>query len=277
MANPITSRIRSSGIMIIILSLVTGCSLTPSWIFDRSKVGDGAPSRQLNPSQILDAVPKAEPRSRSGNPSSYTVLGRTYYVMNDSHGYKERGIASWYGTKFHGQRTSSGETYNMYAMTAAHKTLPLPTYVRVINLQNGRAAVVKVNDRGPFHDNRLIDLSYAAATKLGINGTGTGLVEVQALDPNQGIPTPTRNNIAIREDATLFLQVGAFIARNKAERLLERLRGPMNNQVRIQMAVNYTQTIYRVQVGPMQTIDQTDAASMQLAQLGIRDMHLIVE
>ncbi len=277
MANPITSRIRSSGIMIIILSLVTGCSLTPSWIFDRSKVGDGAPSRQLNPSQILDAVPKAEPRSRSGNPSSYTVLGRTYHVMSSSSGYKERGVASWYGTKFHGQRTSSGETYNMYAMTAAHKTLPLPTYVRVINLQNGRAAVVKVNDRGPFHDNRLIDLSYAAATKLGINGTGTGLVEVQALDPNQGIPTPTRNNIAIREDATLFLQVGAFIDRNNAERLLERLRGPMNNQVRIQMAVNYTQTIYRVQVGPMQTIDQTDAASMQLAQLGIRDMHLIVE
>ncbi len=263
--------------IILFASLVTGCSLTPSWIFDRSKEGDGAPGRRLDPSQILDATPKAEPHSRSGNPSSYTVLGRTYYVMSDSRGYKERGVASWYGTKFHGQRTSSGETYDMYAMTAAHKTLPLPTYVRVINLQNGRSTIVKVNDRGPFHDNRIIDLSYAAATKLGITGTGTGLVEVQALDPNQDIPRPTRNNIAIKSDATLFLQVGAFIDRSNAERLMEQLRGPMDNKVRIQMADSYAQTIYRVQVGPMSTIDQADATSMQLAQLGIRDMHLIIE
>jgi rare lipoprotein A len=261
----------------IVISILTGCTLTPSWIFDRSKEGDGAPAGGIDMSKIQDAVPKPEPRSRSGNPSSYTVLGRTYHVMSDSRGYKEQGIASWYGTKFHGKRTSSGETYNMYAMTAAHKTLPLPTYVRVINLQNGREAIVKVNDRGPIHDNRLIDLSYAAATKLGITGTGTGLVEVQSLDPTKGMPIPTRNNIAIKSDAIMFLQVGAFIDRNNAEALMERLRGPMNNQVRIQMAVNYTQTIYRVQIGPMHTIDQTDTASMQLAQLGIRDMHLIVE
>ncbi len=268
--------IRSS-IATILASLITGCTLTPSWIFDRSKVGDGAPAGGMNISQIRDAVPKAEPRSRSGNPSSYTVLGKTYHVMSNSHGYKEQGVASWYGTKFHGQRTSSGETYDMYAMTAAHTTLPLPTYVRVINLQNGREAIVKVNDRGPFHDNRLIDLSYAAATKLGITATGTGLVEVQALDPTKGMPRPTRNNLALKGDATLFLQVGAFIDRNNAEKLLERLRGPMNNKVRIQMAVNYAQTIYRVQIGPMSTIDQADTASMQLAQLGIRDMHLIIE
>jgi rare lipoprotein A len=263
--------------IIVVIFLITGCTLTPSWIFDRSKVGDGAPSGGMDISKIQNAVPKAEPRSRSGNPSSYTVLGRTYHVMSDSRGYKERGVASWYGTKFHGKRTSSGETYNMYAMTAAHKTLPLPTYVRVINLKNGREAIVKVNDRGPFHDNRVIDLSYAAATKLGITGTGTGLVEVQALDPAMGVPRPTRNNITIRGDATLFLQVGAFIDRNNAERLMERLRGPMNNKVRIQMAVNFAQTVYRVQVGPMYTIDQADNTSMQLAQLGIRDMHLIVE
>jgi rare lipoprotein A len=266
------------GITALLLSLITGCTLTPSWIFDRSKVGDGAPAKGMDISRIQDAIPKPEPRSRSGNPSSYTVLGRTYHVMEDSSGYKERGVASWYGTKFHGKRTSSGEAYNMYAMTAAHKTLPLPTYVRVTNLKNGREAIVKVNDRGPFHDNRLIDLSYAAATKLGISGTGTGLVEVQALDPAKGAaPRPTRNNIAIKGDAILFLQVGAFIDRNNAERLMERLRGAMNNQVRIQMAVNYAQTIYRVQVGPMYTIDQADTTSMQLAQLGIRDMHLVIE
>jgi rare lipoprotein A len=261
-----------------LIALTTGCSLTPSWLFDdRSKVGDGAPAGGMDISKIKNAVPKAEPRSRSGNPSSYTVLGRTYHVMSGSSGYKERGVASWYGTKFHGRRTSSGETYNMYAMTAAHKTLPLPTYVRVINLQNGREAIVKVNDRGPFHDNRIIDLSYAAATKLGITGTGTGLVEVEALDPSRGMPRPTRNNLAIKEDAILFLQVGAFIDRYNAERLADRIRGSISHRVRIQMVPNYAQTIYRVQVGPMRTIDQADSASMQLAQLGIRDMHMVIE
>ncbi len=265
-------------ITILIASLLTGCSFWPTSIFDRSKDGDGAPTGGMDVSKIRNAVPRAEPRSRSGNPSSYTVLGRTYHVMSDSRGYSEQGVASWYGTKFHGQRTSSGETYDMYAMTAAHKSLPLPTYVRVINLRNGREVVVKVNDRGPFHDNRLIDLSYAAATKLGITGTGTGLVEVQALDPSKGMPRPTRNNIALRgEDTDLYLQVGAFIDRNNAERLMERLRGPMNNSVRIQTSISYDQAVYRVQVGPMSNVEQADTASMQLAQLGIRDMHLIVE
>jgi rare lipoprotein A len=197
--------------------------------------------------------------------------------MGSSSGYKEQGVASWYGTKFHGRRTSSGETYSMYGMTAAHKTLPLPTYVKVTNLKNGREVIVKVNDRGPFHDNRIIDLSYAAATKLGITGTGTGLVEVEALDPTKGMPRPTRNNIAIKDSTTLFLQVGAFIDRNNAERLAERIRGSLNSKVRIQMVPSYAQTIYRVQVGPMRTIDQADAASMQLAQLGIRNMHMIIE
>ncbi len=261
-----------------LIILTTGCTLTPSGIFDdRSKVGDGAPAGGMDISTIRNAVPKAEPRSRSGNPSSYTVLGRTYHVMSDSRGYKERGVASWYGTKFHGKRTSSGETYSMYAMTAAHKTLPLPTYVRVTNLKNGREVIVKVNDRGPFHDNRIIDLSYAAAIKLGVTGTGTGLVEVEALDPTRGMPRPTRNNIAIKGNATLFLQVGAFIDRNNAEKLAERIRGSINNKVRIQMVPSYAKTVYRVQVGPMRTIDQADAASMQLAQLGIRDMHMVIE
>lgn len=232
----------------------------------------------MDVSKIRDAVPRAEPRSRSGNPSSYTVLGRTYHVMTDSRGYRERGAASWYGTKFHGQRTSSGEAYDMYAMTAAHKSLPLPTYVRVINLQNGREAIVKVNDRGPFRDNRVIDLSYAAATKLGIIGAGTGLVEVQALDPGKGRPRPTRNSVALSgKDTDLFLQVGAFIDRGNAQRMMQRLRGSIANPIRIQTAVGYDQTIYRVQVGPMRSVEQADTASMRLAQLGIRDMRLIIE
>lgn len=266
-------------LIVAFTSLITGCGLGPSSIFTGSRGVDGAPSSgMMDISQIRDAVPRAEPRSRSGNPSSYSVLGRTYHVMSDSRGYHERGAASWYGTKFHGQRTSSGETYDMYGMTAAHKTLPLPTYVRVTNLQNGRQVIVKVNDRGPFHDNRLIDLSYAAATKLGIIGNGTGLVEVEAVNSNDDGPRPVRNNIALSgKNPTLYLQVGAFSDRNNAERMMQRLRGSFNNSIRIQTSASYTRSIYRVQVGPLRNIEQADAASMRLAQLGIRDMHLIIE
>jgi rare lipoprotein A (peptidoglycan hydrolase) len=139
-----------------------------------------------------DAVPRAEAYSKYGNPASYEVLGQRYEVMKDNRGYRETGIASWYGPGFHGKRASAGEEYDMYAMTAAHKTLRIPCYVEVTNLQNGKRAVVRVNDRGPFHDNRIIDLSFAAAQKLGVVGTGTALVEVRHLDVDQA-PPPQEN------------------------------------------------------------------------------------
>jgi rare lipoprotein A len=123
------------------------------------------------------------PRSKYGNPESYEVNGETYRVLATARGYRERGLASWYGEDFHGKRTSSGEPYNMHAMTAAHRTLPLPSYVRVTNLQNRREVIVRVNDRGPFHGDRIIDLSFAAATELGIVRDGTAEVEVMAVDP----------------------------------------------------------------------------------------------
>ncbi len=144
---------------------------------------DGAPGYAVDVNAIPDAVPRVEPRSPYGNPDVYEVAGRRYKVMADSRGYVERGIASWYGTKFHGRRAAIGEPYDMFAMTAAHKTLPLPTYVEVTNLENGRKVIVRVNDRGPFKANRIIDLSYAAAAKLGIVETGTGIVEIRAIDP----------------------------------------------------------------------------------------------
>ena len=137
---------------------------------------------------IPDAVPVALPRSKTGN-KPYEVLGRTWRPLASAEGYRERGIASWYGRKFHGRRTSSGEPYDMFAMTAAHPVLPLPTFVQVTSLDNGRSVVVKVNDRGPFLHGRLIDLSYAAAWKLGITKTGTGRVEVVALNPKDGAPS----------------------------------------------------------------------------------------
>jgi len=130
-----------------------------------------------------DAVPVEEPRSRYGNPESYEVRGVTYHVLETSEGYEAEGTASWYGEEFQGRRTSSGEPYDMYAMTAAHRTLPIPTYVEVTNLENGRTVVVRVNDRGPFHEGRIIDLSYAAAQKLGLVGPGTARVRVRALEP----------------------------------------------------------------------------------------------
>ena len=130
-----------------------------------------------------DAIPRIEPRARSGNPPFYSVFGKRYYVLSSSVGYRERGVASWYGPGFHKMRTSIGERYDMYGMTAAHKTLPLPAYVRVTNLQNGRSVVVRVNDRGPFVGNRIIDLSYSAAVKLDMLHNGTAMVEVRTVDP----------------------------------------------------------------------------------------------
>ena len=143
------------------------------------------------PGAVPDAVPRVEPRSRYGNPPFYEVFGKRYYVLSSSVGYWERGVASWYGPGFHKERTSTGEPYDMYGMTAAHKTLPLPAYVRVTNLQNGRSIVVRVNDRGPFVGNRIIDLSYTAAAKLDMLRNGTAMVEVRSIDPTVAPPPLT--------------------------------------------------------------------------------------
>lgn len=176
-------------VAICLLALLSACS-TNSWqrpsntqrpIPQNSQ--DSRPSEPFDASIVPDAVVKPEPYSKYGNPPSYEVNGKRYYTSKTSAGYIERGLASWYGTKFHGKRTSSGEAYDMYAMTAAHKTLPLPTYAEVTNLSNNKKVIVRINDRGPFHGDRIIDLSYTAALKLGIVGTGTGRVEVRALDP----------------------------------------------------------------------------------------------
>jgi len=177
---------------------VQGCALVgypsgrPSWTPGPagSTSGGGATTSDApNPADIPNAVPKNEPLSPYGNPPEYERNGVTYHVLKSAKGYDKEGIASWYGPEFQGKRTSSGEPYDMYAMTAAHKTLPLPTYVEVTNLENGRKVIVRVNDRGPFAKNRLIDLSYVAALKLGIVASGTARVRVRALTPG-GAPSP---------------------------------------------------------------------------------------
>lgn len=241
---------------------------------------DNAPKNPKDVSSIQDAVPRAEPRSRYGNPKSYVVAGKRYYTKTSSSGYRERGIASWYGTKFHGRRTSSGEPYDIYKMTAAHKTLPLPTYARVANLRNGRTVIVKINDRGPFHANRIIDLSYAAAARLDILGNGTGLVEVEALDPSRQAANPAVTDqpaTGSTPATTLFLQVGAFSSRDNATRMEQRLQSSGLGEVRITQAGNSTDPLYRVRIGPLTTVDEADRVSNSLMSLGINDTRVIID
>ena len=181
-------------LILLVVLAVAGCQsrspLPPGGFYGGDRPPEDIP---VDLSTVPDAVPVPLPRSETGN-NPYEALGKTWYPLRDARGYRERGVASWYGSKFQGRRTSSGEPYDMFAMTAAHPVLPLPTFVRVTNLDNGKSVVVKVNDRGPFLHGRIIDLSYAAAWKLGISATGTGRVEVEALQPQQ---TLVRNGTAL--------------------------------------------------------------------------------
>jgi rare lipoprotein A len=254
----------------ILMLLLSACGALPE--------KDSAPSRAPDVSSVPDAVPKYEPKSKYGNPASYEVFGKRYYTLSSSQGYKERGIASWYGTKFHGKRTSSGETYDMYAMTAAHKTLPLPTYAQVTNLKNGRSIVVRVNDRGPFHDNRLIDLSYAAATKLGIIAKGTGLVEVKAITPGEKVSAPQISyNAATDRAVDMYLQVGAFSTSSRAEQLKRKIQHQIGDAVIIMPFDRPEGAVYRVRVGPLVSVEYGDKLATRLVDMGYSDAHIVIE
>ena len=239
---------------------------------------------------IPDAVPRAEPLHRFAN-NPYSVLGRDYVPLRSIQPYKVRGIGSWYGRKFHGQKTSSGEPYDMYGMTAAHPTLPIPSYVRVSNPANGKSVVVRVNDRGPFHSGRLIDLSWTAAYKLGYIGEGSTVVEVESLLPGQtlvaasapisGAPprtTAAEDPIAamataepepplpqVQDGRGHFLQLGAFGNRDNAEALRSRLARELGSLAE-KLVVQSAGKLFRVQLGPW-----PDAAAAQLAGGRLRE------
>lgn len=285
-------RTQRLGLIFIALTLVACGSDGPGTRTSR----DGYPSQPpRDVMSIPDAVPKVEPRSRYGNPSNYVVFGKRYNVMPTSRNYVERGIASWYGTKFHGNRTSSGESYDMYAMTAAHKTLPLPTYARVTNITNGRSVVVKINDRGPFHGNRVIDLSYSAAAKLGILGEGTGLVEVRALDPRQTDPGPQlieakrppaahaipRSEIPTQTvthtTPALYLQIGAFVNRQNAEQLRKKLSQVKIPDIQISEDHQNQRSVYRVRIGPLASVADADRMASSLERYGITNPHVVID
>ena len=195
----------------------------------------------------------------------------------------QRGIASWYGTKFHGKRTSSGEPYDMFAMTAAHKTLPLPTYVEVTNLDNKRKVIVKVNDRGPFVAGRIIDLSHTAARKLGIIGSGTGKVEIRAIDPNRYGKTKKQNNKARKKTSAqlaqerLFVQVGAFSSSDNAERLQKDLYSRLGPRLRIDTYFSEVEKLYRVRIGPIATVDDAERVHTRLNNIGFTNSRIVVD
>ena len=224
-----------------------------------------------NPDAVPDAVPRVEPRAAHGNPPFYDVLGHRYFVLASADGYSERGVASWYGPTFHGGNTSSGEAYDMYGMTAAHKTLPLPSYARVTNLRNGRSVVVRINDRGPFVANRLIDLSYTAAAKLDMLREGTTLVEVRALTP--GSPDELTRSAAAPPPA-LYVQAGAFADEHNAQRLAARLRTSGLASAAVLSPLEGRSRLYRVRLGPVASVAEFDALATRLASLGIADARL---
>jgi rare lipoprotein A len=231
-------------------------------------------------SKIPEPVPIAEPRSRYGNKSPYTVNGQTYRVLPSAAGYRERGIASYYGSKFNGYKTSDFETYDMYKFSAASKVLPLPSFARVTNLENGKSVIVRVNDRGPFMPNRVIDLSLAAAVRIGIWPKGTGLVEVQGIDPSHpnAEPAPvTAVTPRTGRQPLLYVQVGAFADAGNAERLATRLRGLKLGPVRVIPGSVNGRTLQRVQIGPLPDVDTVDRTTAKLDALGLPHASVAVE
>jgi rare lipoprotein A len=250
-----------------------------------SRYRDGADSIPDGPppdvSNLPEPVPKVEPRSLYGNKSPYSVLGRTYNVLSTARGYDERGIASFYGSKFHGYKTSSLEDYDMYKFTAASKVLPLPSYARVTNLQNGKSVIVRVNDRGPFHEDRVIDLSYAAAVKIGIWPKGTGLVEVQGIDPSappqQEAPPPPLATATPAHPPSIYLQVGAFSDAANAERVAAQLRVANFAPVQVSDATIGGRTVHRVRVGPLSDVDSADQVSTKIEQMGLPQPQVAVD
>lgn len=288
-----------------VLFVLAGCSGTPER--DPRPLGDAAYDSYPEPDDIpqdLALIPEPEPRdeapSRYGNPPEYEVFGQRYRTLRTSDGFEEEGVASWYGTKFHGRRTSSSEPYDMYAMTAAHKSLPLPSYVEVTNLDNQKQVVVRVNDRGPFVDGRIIDLSYAAAHRIDMTDAGVARVRIRAVGPGdtelkriaaaEPLPAPgspdgaeavpasgseadaavepmaeARDVNGTLSDERRFVQVGAFAERYSAEQVRDDLRALGFEAVRISSVERDNGSdLHRVRIGPLPDGDAVRAITDRL-------------
>ncbi|MBW6391519.1 septal ring lytic transglycosylase RlpA family protein [Billgrantia antri] len=286
----------------------SGSASSPSTSTGRYAMsGDAYPQDPPDVSQIPDAVPRVEAPSRGGNRPVYEVWGKTYRVLPDARGYVRQGTASWYGEKFHGYATSNGEIYDMYKMSAAHRSLPLPTYARVTNQDNGRSVIVRVNDRGPFHSDREIDLSYAAAARLDILERGTGRVKVEAIDPvvwlaenggsdasrtvapagqatAQASPRSVASAGAVNsgggatsadagsaDGVPIYLQIAALGSADNARALKARLERELSQPVRVADAAG----MYRVQVGPLAHAGQVEPVRAELRRAGFDQAFIV--
>ncbi len=255
---PSAARLLAAFVAILLLA---SCASTPDSTPAPVMIEKDSAGKAIDTSVIPNAKPKPEPITKAGNKSPYEVFGKTYKVMPTNKNYSATGIASWYGTKFHGRLTSNGEIYNMYGMTAAHKTLPIPSYVKVTNVENGRSIVVRVNDRGPFHGDRIIDLSYVAAMKLGYVDKGTAKVLVEAIDTDPKAPepplvtaTPSIVAAGLPQSAPVtasyegqYLQVGAFSDAS----LADQLRGKIGSLVSYPMTVRNQNNLFKLWIGPI--------------------------
>jgi rare lipoprotein A len=302
---------RAEALALVLCIALAGCSLTRHRHEQPTAIPSGStvPPPPADVLSIPDAVPRAEPRGARGNPPSYEVFGKRYYVMASSDGWVERGTASWYGPGFHAQATSLGERYDMYAMTAAHKTLPIPCYAEVTNLRNGRKVVVRINDRGPFVGDRIIDLSYTAAAKLDMLLAGTAPVEVRVLTPGREgagsasppiapasppppvFPTATVmppppapavtvvNAPAADEPGVqpMFIQAGVFADHENARRRVEMLLGAGVELASLEDVPRADRTLHRVRVGPFASVEEFDLNMKRLHDLGINDAHLLTD
>ena len=268
--------------------LIHGYTQAPR-VMEEMDIEDGA-GELVDTRLIANAVPRMEPVTRAGNSNPYTVLGETYHLLPTAEGYKRVGTASWYGSKFHGRKTANGEVYDMYAMTAAHRTLPIPAYARVTNLSNQRVIVVRINDRGPFHASRIIDLSYAAALKLGFADHGTAEVEIEVITPTSlrvEVPMPMPNvspvvagRLAIPEiraaeersidhlpSGGVFMQIGAFAQRASADRLQRAISAMTSLPIEI---VQHRE-LFKVKIGPIK-----NSTRLKMLQKKIRHQQNIV-
>jgi rare lipoprotein A len=266
-------------VFLLALLCLAGCSSTPRREDPAAPPGlpspatkggyykDDGPGDNVPPNlaSIPDAVPRAEPPHRYAN-RPYQVFGKDYVPIAAAQAYREQGGASWYGKKFHGQKTSSGEVYDMYGMTAAHRTLPIPSYARVTNLANGKSVVVRVNDRGPFHSERIIDLSYAAAYRLGYVSAGSARVEVESVKDEDKIVSDAKGT---------YLQVGAFSVRENAEELRGRVMrqlASLSETVQVLLVGN----LWRLQVGPYKSSDDARPVAERIeAELNLKPLFVV--
>ncbi len=248
---------------------------------------DGPPKSTIDISKVKDAVPRTEPLSRTGN-KPYVVFGKSYIPLKSSKGFRQKGTASWYGKKFHGKKTSSGEVYDMYKMTAAHTVLPIPSYARVTNLKNGRSVIVRVNDRGPFKHNRAMDLSYAAALKLDVVNTGTAPVEIvsigESADAGSEKSTRTTASVAASDarqvapgESRIFIQLGAYSNQETALSLRKSLLAAGYSNAKISYFNQGQINMYRVRIGPIEGSGDADFILADLHHAGYPDAHFIVE